>query len=162
MILSLIVAVAENGVIGRANGLPWRLKGDLAWFKKQTLGKPVIMGRKTWDSLPKKPLPQRANIVISRDAGFAPGGAVAVRSLDEALAAAGDVPEAMVIGGAEIFAQAMARAGRLYLTEVHGRPEGDIFMPARDCRWLEVFRERRARVEDEAYDYSFVILERMP
>jgi dihydrofolate reductase len=119
MIVSLIAAVAANGVIGRDGDLPWRIPEDLRHFKAVTLGKPVIMGRKTWQSL-GRPLPGRRNIVVTRDAGFAAEGAETVASLDAALALVADVAEAMVIGGGEIYAQALPRADRLYLHPAEG------------------------------------------
>jgi dihydrofolate reductase len=159
MMLSLIVAVAENGVIGRAGALPWRLPGDLAWFKAQTMGKPIVMGRKTWDSLPRKPLTGRRNIVVTRQAHLKLDGADIVRSLEAAIARAGAVPEIVVIGGADLFALALPLASRLYLTEVKARPEGDVFMPSLGDGWREISRTSNpAQGDQPAYD--FVILER--
>jgi len=142
-LISLVVARAENGVIGAGGGLPWRLEGDLPRFKQLTLGKPVIMGRKTWDSLPRKPLAGRTNIVLTRDAAFAADGAVVAHNLDAALHLADrDNPsEIMIIGGAEIFAAALPLASTVHLTEVHSAPEGDVVMPAFDREiWEETAR----------------------
>src|SRR5689334_5572335 len=122
--IAVVVARARNGVIGRDGGLPWRLKSDMAWFKASTMGKPILMGRKTWDSLPKKPLPGRLNVVLSRDGSFEPKGAVVSNDFSEALsiareqAAEDGAAEVCVIGGEALFAAAMPRAKRLYLTEV--------------------------------------------
>src|SRR5882757_8509567 len=132
----LIAAVADNGVIGRGGAMPWRLKSDMRHFRKLTLGKPVVMGRKTYLSLSIKPLPGRTNIVVTRDAGFTAAGVLVAPSLDHAIAAAkGDamrrgVSDMMVIGGAEIYAQTMALAARLEITQVHAKPEGDSRFPA--------------------------------
>src|SRR4051812_44536619 len=129
-ILSLVFARARNGVIGRDGALPWRLKSDLALFKQTTLFKPVIMGRKTWDSLPRAPLPGRLNVVLSRDGSFEPEGALVCETLDEALqiareqAADDGADEVCVIGGAHIFAAAWLKARRLYITEVQAEVEG--------------------------------------
>lgn len=159
--ITLIVAVAENGVIGNRGGLPWRIPEDLRRFKALTLGKPVIMGRKTWNSLPKKPLPGRLNIVMTRDASFRAEGAQVVRSFAEALAAtekhgAADV---MVIGGEAIFAEALPLASRIELTEVAASPRGDAFMPAFDrSAWRETARDGSYMAGETRY--SFVTLER--
>jgi len=126
--LSLIVAVAENGVIGVRGALPWRLPDELAHFKRTTLGKPVLMGRHTYVSI-GRPLPGRANIVLSRDPGFSTHGAMVARDLDEALGMHAAAPEQIVIGGAALYAEALPRAERIYLTRVHARPAGDVFFP---------------------------------
>lgn len=156
---SLIVAIAANGIIGRDNRLPWHIPEDLRWFKRTTLGKPVIMGRRTWDSL-GRPLPGRVNIVLTRQPGWSAEGAVVADSLDHALALAeahAPAAEAMVIGGALIFAEALPRAGRIYLTEIARDYEGDTRFPAFDrAQWAEASRE--AHDGDPAY--AFVVLER--
>tara|TARA_B100001540_G_scaffold149553_1_gene132640 strand:- start:3010 stop:3516 length:507 start_codon:yes stop_codon:yes gene_type:complete len=164
--LALIAAVAENGVIGRDNQLPWHLPGDLAYFKRNTLGKPVVMGRNTFESI-GRPLPGRSNIVISRRPGYAPQGVITVSSLDDALALAArvarsdEVEEAVVIGGARVYAESLQRANRLYLTEVHAAVEGDVRFPPVDwSRWREDWRERHAAGGANPYDYSFVIYSR--
>ena len=142
------MARAANGVIGAAGGLPWRLKSDLARFRELTLGKPVIMGRKTWDSLPRRPLPGRTNIVLSRDGAFSPPGAVVCEDFSEGLqiaremAAEDGAPEVCVIGGAALFEIALPRARRIYITEVDARPAGDVVFPHFDeGDWTEVSRE---------------------
>ena len=158
--ISLIVAVAENGVIGRDGALPWRLSDDLRRFKALTMGKPVIMGRKTWESI-GRPLPGRQNIVITRKPGYRAEGSVVVGSLTAALAAAGDVPEIMVIGGAEIYRQFLPLAGRIYLTRVHTVIAGDTFLPAMDpAEWEEVERTRHPADPRNDFDMSFITLER--
>lgn len=149
--ITLIAAIAENGVIGRGGVMPWRLKSDMARFKALTMAKPVVMGRKTWESLHVRPLPGRTNIVVTRDASFTAPGALVVNSLDNALAAAhGDalrrgVNDVMVIGGAEIYAQAMPRADRLEITRIRLNPEGETHFPPIDpALWREAARESHA------------------
>jgi len=161
------VARARNGVIGRGETLPWRLKTDLQRFRALTLGKPVIMGRKTWDSLPRKPLPGRINIVLSRDGAFEPAGAVVCQDFSEALqiareqAADDGAAEVCVIGGAALFALALPKARRIYLTEVLGEPEGDVVMPPLDeSGWTEVSREAAPAGPDDEYATVFRVLER--
>jgi len=161
-----IVAVADNGVIGADGAIPWRLKSDMLRFKAMTLGKPVVMGRKTFVSL-RRPLPGRTNIVMTRDAGFRAAGAVVTTSFDAARAVAtGDAlrrlaTEIAVIGGAEIYAQWMGIAGRLEITEVHARPDGDTRLPAIDpADWEEVARVRNSAGPDDSADYSYVTYRR--
>lgn len=155
-----VVAMARNGVIGRDGGLPWRLPDDLRRFKALTLGKPVLMGRRTFDSL-GRPLPGRENIVLTRDPGWSAQGCRVVHSLDEALAVAGDAAEVMVIGGAEIYRVAWPRLERLELTEVHADVEGDTRLEGFDAaEWREVAREHHPADERHAFAFSFVTLER--
>ncbi len=165
--LALVVARARNGVIGRGGTLPWRLRSDMAWFKANTLGKPVIMGRRTWESLPKKPLPGRTNIVLSRDEGFAPERAVACATFSEAVqiareqAADDEVDEVCVIGGSALFELALPRAKRLYLTEVEAAVQGDVlFPPFEEADWTEVRREAHEAGEFDEYPFTFRVLER--
>ena len=161
MAISIIVAVAENGVIGSGNRLPWRLPDDLKRFKALSLGKPVVMGRRTFDSIGRL-LPGRANIVVSRQSGLAIEGAVVARSLDDALAAAGDVPETVVIGGAEIFRQVLPRTDTIHLTRVHARVAGDVFFPELDpAQWRESVVEHHAADERHQYAFTFVTLQRI-
>jgi dihydrofolate reductase len=158
----LFAAVADNGVIGRDNGLPFRQSSDLKRFKALTLGKPVLMGRKTYLSI-GKPLPGRTNIVVSRDPGFAPEGVIVARSLDAALAAARDdaerrgVGEIVVIGGTDIFEQCMSLADRMEITHVHAQPAGDTYFPPIEAaHWREAARsEYPAGPQDEA-SFSYV------
>ncbi|MEZ5502124.1 MAG: dihydrofolate reductase [Halioglobus sp.] len=164
--LAIIVAVAENGVIGRDNALPWHLSEDLRHFKRVTMGKPVIMGRKTFQSI-GRPLPGRANIVITRNPDFRAEGTSIVASLEEALELSGQLAmidgaaESVVIGGARIYELAIPLADRLYVTEVHASVEGDAVLPPIDwTRWREASRERHAARAPNPYDFSFVCYER--
>lgn len=160
--ITLAVAVADNGVIGRDGALPWRLPEDLRRFKAATIGKPVIMGRKTFDSIGRA-LPGRLNIVLTRQAGWLPQDPAVqvVPDLDTALAVAGEVPEVTVIGGAQVYALALPLAGRILLTEVHARPEGDAHLAPFDPQvWQEITRERWPADERHACDMSFVTLTR--
>lgn len=155
--VTLVLARADNGVIGANGGLPWRLTEDLRRFKQLTLGKPIIMGRKTWDSLPRKPLPDRTNIVVTRNDSFTEEGAVVAHTFNEAIDMANrhGPEEIVVIGGAEIFAAALPHADRIELTEVHATPEGDVRMPAFSSQvWREVAREPHQT-------HSYVTLERI-
>jgi dihydrofolate reductase len=164
--LAAIVAVAENGVIGRDNALPWHLPEDLRYFKRVTMGKPILMGRKTWESIGRA-LPGRTSIVISRDPAYRAEGAIVVTTLDEAMtrgvgiARSDGVRELLVIGGAAIYAEALPRLRRLYLTRVHAAPQGDAFLPPLDLdQWREVSREFHAACATNPYDYSFIVYER--
>lgn len=158
--------MARNRTIGRNNALPWHLSEDLKYFKRVTLGKPIIMGRKTWDSI-GRPLPGRTNIVITRDKNFSADGARVVHSLDEALELAQSVcfidgaEEAVVIGGAEIYSFAMEKADRLYMTQVHADVEGDAWFPEFNLgAWQELAREDFEASGPNPYDYSFIVLEK--
>jgi dihydrofolate reductase len=166
MEIVLIVAVAENGVIGANGAIPWRLKSDLARFKTLTTGRPVVMGRKTFVSI-GRPLPGRTNIVVTRDLGFRADGVVVTYSFTDAKAiATGDAlrrfaTEIAVIGGAEIYAQWMDSADRLEITEVHARPDGDTRLPAVDLAvWEEVARVRNPAGPDDSADFSYVTFRR--
>ncbi len=155
--ISLIWAMDEGGVIGVENRLPWRLPTDMRWFRRHTLGKPVLMGRRTFESI-GKPLPERRNLVLSRSLERLPGCEIA-RSLDEARELAGDA-ELMVIGGAEVYRLALPAATRLYLTRVHARFDGDAFFPDMDfSRWREVFREESPADADNPHACTFLIYE---
>jgi dihydrofolate reductase len=160
MIKSLVVARARNGVIGRNNQLPWKLPADLAYFKRVTLGHPVIMGRRTWESI-GKPLPGRHNIVVTRNAGYRAEGATVVGSLAEALRAAGEVEEACVIGGTSLFAESLPIADRIHLTEVDADVPGDTFFPPFDrSEWEEREVARQGRDERHEYPFRILVLER--
>ena len=160
MRVSLIAAVASNGVIGRENRLPWRLPADLQHFKRLTMGKPIIMGRRTWESI-GRPLPGRRNIVLTRDAGFHAEGCTVVHSVEQALGAVGDCGEVMIMGGANLYAQMLPWADRLYLTQVKADIEGDTRFPAFDAdQWVEVQRESHRADAINQHDYDFVVLER--
>jgi len=156
--ITLILALADNGVIGRNGAIPWRIGDDLKRFKQLTLGKPVVMGRKTWDSLPKKPLPERINIVVTRQPGWKAEGAVAASSFDGALAKAAQAAEVMVIGGAEIYRAALAKAQRIELTEVHRPFEGDAVFSFEREAWREVARQEH--VTPDGLSFSYVTLTR--
>lgn len=158
--VSLVLARASNGVIGANNAIPWRIADDMKRFKAITMGKPIVMGRKTWDSFPKKPLPGRTNIVVTRDAHWRADGAVVVHSLDDALTHARDerAEEIAVIGGAEIYRLALPLADLVHLTEVHGDFPGDVSMPPFGPEWRETAREDHAT--PEGLRYSYVTLER--
>jgi dihydrofolate reductase len=165
--LVLVAAVAENGVIGSDNALPWRLKSDMRRFRARTWGKPVVMGRKTFQSI-AKPLPGRTNIVVSRDRSFSAPGTVVAPDLRAALTSArGDAlrsaaAEIVVIGGADIYAQTLPIADRLDLTLVKARPEGNICFPAIDPQvWRETERSEQKAGPDDAADFAFVTYERM-
>jgi len=162
--LTVIAAIARNRVIGRDNRLPWHLPEDLKHFKALTTGHVVIMGRKTWESLPTgfRPLPGRRNIVVSRNRDYAAEGATVVASVAEALAAAAGTTEVFVIGGAELYAQALPVADRLQLTEIDADFAGDAWFPPFDRNlWRETGREsRRARDEDGGFAYAFVTYRR--
>jgi dihydrofolate reductase len=159
-LVTLVLAVADNGVIGRDNALPWHLPADLAHFKQVTLGKPIVMGRRTFASI-GRPLAGRQNVVVTRDSTFAVDGVTVAHSFDEALTACGAVPEVMVIGGAAIFAAALPRAGRIHLTRVHATVAGDVHFPPLDPQvWQEVASQARQADARNAYAMSFVTLER--
>ena len=160
MRLNLIYARAANGVIGKDNTLPWHLPEDMAHFKRHTSGCPVIMGRKTWDSLPPRfrPLPGRLNLVLTRQAGWQAEGAERFASLDDALARCRDFAEVWVIGGAEIYAQALPKAQRVVVTEIAKDFEGDAHAPALGSEWVETARD--AQVSGNGLPFAFVTLER--
>ncbi|MFY0657240.1 MAG: dihydrofolate reductase [Neptunomonas phycophila] len=166
MRLAMIVAQSSNRVIGRDNKLPWYLPGDLKYFKQATMGKPIIMGRKTFESI-GKPLPGRLNIVISRDASFTAQGIKVVMSLPDAIELAESqalidgVDEAMIIGGAQIYALALPEVERLYITQVHADIEGDAYFPEFNrSQWTELGREDFSAQGPNPYDYSFIVYQR--
>lgn len=164
---ALIVAMSQNRVIGRNNSLPWYLPGDLKYFKQATMGKPIIMGRKTWDSI-GRPLPGRMNVVISRNPEWeAPAGTVAATSLKEALIKAEaqaeieDGEEVMIIGGGQIYIEALPMVDRIYVTQVHAEVEGDAFFPEVNWdEWEEIGREDFSASDNNPYDYSFLVYQR--
>jgi dihydrofolate reductase len=165
MKVALIVAVSQNRVIGRDNQLPWHLPEDLQYFKSVTMGKPILMGRKTFDSI-GRPLPGRANIVITRDLSWTAEGVVVVHSLDDAIAAGKeactmtDCDEIMIIGGAQIYHDSLPMADKLYLTKVEAVVEGDAFFPQIDSNQWQKIAEKKPAAVDE-YPYQFEILERI-
>ena len=164
---SLIVAAAENGIIGKDNDMPWKISSDLQYFKKITMHKPIIMGRKTVDSI-GKPLPGRVNIVITRDATFTAEGVITAHSVEMALDVAKSMAEVkglkevMIIGGAQIYALCLPEADRLYLTRIHAEIEGDTSFPVLDPNeWLEYSSEHHSAGEKDSHDYSFKVLDRI-
>jgi dihydrofolate reductase len=166
MKLSVIVAVAENGVVGKNNALPWHIPADLQYFKRTTLGKPIVMGRKTFESI-GRPLPGRTNIVISSNPVYSAQGVSVVSSLPDALELAEKVAltdgadELMVIGGATVYEAAVPLADRLYVTEIHAKVAGDAYLSPVDwSNWVESSREQHTALEPNPYDFSFVVYER--
>lgn len=160
MMISLIAALAADRVIGMENAMPWDLPADLAWFKRNTLNKPVIMGRLTWESI-GRPLPGRHNIVVSSQLAKNSDNVTWVTSLEAALAAAGDVEEIMVIGGGRIYEQMLDRADRIYLTHIDAEVEGDTHFPDYEPdEWQSVFSEFHDADEKNSHSYCFEILER--
>ncbi len=162
MLVSLIVAVGGAGEIGKDGRMPWHLPADLKHFKAMTLGKPVLMGRKTLAAI-GRPLPERRNLVLTRDAGFKAAGCETVHSLDEAVSLAAPAPELMVIGGGEVYRLAWARADRVYLTRIQASVEGaDTFFPALEpTDWRELSRSDHTADAKNPYAYSFLLFERL-
>ena len=166
-IIALVVAKAENGAIGRGGDLPWHLRSDMRYFRHITMGKPIIMGRLTFMSLPRA-LDGRLNIVLTRNAAFTAPGAVMAYNLEEALDVArraakrDSVNEIMVMGGEDVFREVLPQADRIYLTEVHASPDADTWFPALDPReWRESSREAHDAGPNDDHDFSFVVLERL-
>jgi len=165
MIISIISAMANNRVIGINNSLPWKLPSDMKWFRQHTLGKPILMGRKTFESFGGRTLPDRPNIIITRDTDYKVEGAIITHSIDEALQAAGDAAgdadEVMIIGGASFYEQMLPKANRMYLTFVHADIDGDAWFPEYDeSEWQEAERVEVKADEKNSYDHTFVIFER--
>ncbi|GLC89163.1 dihydrofolate reductase [Lysinibacillus piscis] len=156
--ISLIVAHDEKNVIGYQNGMPWHLPGDLQYFKEKTMGKPIIMGRKTFESI-GKPLPGRRNIIITRNTEYQAEGIETVASLEEALQLAGDVPEVMIIGGEQIFRLAMELADRLYITKINHTFQGDTYFPAYEQNFVLVATEEPVTAT-AGYTFQYQIFER--
>ena len=158
--ITLVLARADNGVIGDAGRIPWRISDDMRRFKSLTVGSPIVMGRKTWESFPKRPLPGRMNIVITRDKEYVAPGAVVVHSLDEALERASQgMPDAiMIVGGAEIYRESLPGATRIELTEVHGNFQGDTVMPEfSKSDWREITREDHSTADGLRYSYVTLV-----
>ena len=161
MKISMVVAMDTKGVIGRDNELPWHLPADLQHFKRTTMGKPILMGRKTHESI-GRPLPGRTNIVITRDNGYRAAGCVVVNSIDAALEAAGEQDEIMVIGGAEFYRQVLPRTDTIYLTRIHESFDGDTRFPELNTAdWREVERNDQVADAKNPHDYSFIRLDRI-
>ena len=162
MIVSIIAAVADNGVIGLRGGLPWHLPADLKRFKKLTTGHHMVMGRRTWDSIGRRPLPGRPTVVVSRDPSFVAEGAQVARSVDEALELAAGADEVFIAGGEAVYREALPVADRVYLTRVHGRFDGDTFFPEFDeGGWRVVVEERREADEKNPHAHTFRVYERV-
>jgi dihydrofolate reductase len=160
--ISYVVAVSRNGVIGRQGGLPWKISSDLKRFKEITMGKPVLMGRKTWEGLPRKPLPGRRNIVITRKPDYVAAGAEVVSTAEQALALCEGEPEIAVIGGGEIYRLFWPKVDRLYLTEVDLDVEGDThFLDVRAQEWREIAREVHHRGPNDSADFVLRVLDRV-
>ncbi len=162
MMISQIVAVAENNVIGKDNDLIWRLPADLKYFKKTTSGHHILMGRKNYESI-GKPLPNRTSVIITRNKDYKAEGCIVVNSITEALevAKANGETEAFIIGGGEIYKSSMDKTDKIYYTEVHESFDGDTFYPELDKgKWKEISRETHSKDEKNPYDYSFVVYEK--
>jgi dihydrofolate reductase len=159
--LSFIVATSENGVIGKDNTIPWYLPADFAYFKKTTMGHPIIMGRKTYQSI-GRPLPGRLNIVVTRDASFHPEGTRVASSLEDAIEAASQTgtDEAFIIGGSSLFDAAINQADRIYLTLVHAQAEGDVFFKFNPAGWQQISKEKHQADENNKFSYDFLVLDR--
>ena len=161
MIISIITAMDMNQLIGKDNGLPWKIPADLQFFKKVTMSKPIIMGRKTFESI-GRPLPGRQNIIITRDKTYTAEGCDVIYSIDDAVEVAGDVEEVMVIGGANIYQQFLNKADRLYLTRVMGKFDGDAWFPELDfSQWALSEKEDHQADEKNECDYSFQVFNRV-
>ena len=161
MIISLIWAMTDNRIIGVENRLPWKLPADMRWFRQHTLGKPIVMGRTTYESFGSRPLPDRHNIIVTKNASYTTDNATVALSLEEAIEKAGDVEEVMVIGGSSIYEQMLPRADRLYMTLVHTDITGDATFPAFDQGEWDITEQQDYSADDKnPYDYSFYILSR--
>jgi dihydrofolate reductase len=161
MIVSIIWAMAKNRVIGFENRLPWKLPADMQWFRQHTLGKPVIMGRKTFESFGGKPLPERQNIIISRDKSYRPANVLVAHSINGALDLCDDAEEVMIIGGMSLYEQTLPIADRLYRTVVDAEPAGDAWFPEFDLKqWREIERHTHEADDKNSYRCEFTILTR--
>jgi len=161
--ISMIAAVAENRVIGNKNTIPWHMPADFKYFKETTVGKTIVMGLNTFKSIGGKPLPNRKHIILNNDPSFvAPESCVVARSIEEVVEMIKDIPEAMICGGASVYKQFLPLAQKLYITEVHAKPEGDTFFPEVNmAEWKEIKRTDIKADDKNKYDYSFVVLERV-
>ncbi len=159
MIISMIAAMADNRIIGKDNQMPWHLPADFVWFKRCTMGKPVVMGRKTYESI-GRPLPGRLNIVISRDESLSIEGVTTVTSIEQALEVAGDVEEVMIIGGGAIYSACLPLATKLYVTHIEAAIEGDTQFPDWGNEFQETYSEDYQADEKNAYNMRFTVLEK--
>jgi len=158
----MIAAMADDRVIGINNTLPWKLPNDMKWFRQQTMGKPIVMGRKTFESFGAKPLPGRTNIIITRDKDYQADDCIVVYSIDEAIQAAGDVEEIMIIGGASFYEQMLPKADRLYITLVHTKVDGDAWFPAwNENEWQQLERIDHDADDKNPHSHSFIVMERL-
>ncbi len=163
MIVSLIWAMARNRVIGIENQLPWKLPADMKWFRQHTLGKPIIMGRKTFESFGGKPLPDRLNIIVTKDPNYQTEHAKVAHSIEEALSICGDAEEAMIIGGMSLYEQTLPIADKLYRTVVDTALDGDAWFPEFDpAQWSEIESHIHGADDKNTYNCEFSILERIP
>jgi len=161
MKISIIAAMADDRVIGIENRLPWKLPNDMKWFRQQTMGKPIVMGRKTFESFGAKPLPGRTNIIITHDKTYKAADCIVVHSIEDAINAAGEVEEIMIIGGASFYEQMLPKTERLYLTFVHMQVSGDAWFPEwNEDEWREVEHIDHEADERNPHAHSFVILDR--
>ena len=161
MKISMIAAMTEDRVIGIKNTLPWKLPNDMKWFRQNTMGKPIIMGRKTFESFGAKPLPGRTNIIITHSQNYQAKDSIVVHSIEDALKAAGDVEEVMIIGGASFYEQMLPKADRLYLTFVHAELKGDAWFPEiNNNDWNKTEKISHKKDKDNQYDHTFLILDR--
>lgn len=161
MKISMIAAMTEERVIGIKNTLPWKLPNDMKWFRQNTMGKPIIMGRKTFESFGAKPLPGRTNIIITHSQNYQAQDSIVVHSIDDALKAAGDVEEVMIIGGASFYEQMLPKADRLYLTFVHAELKGDAWFPEiNNNDWNKTEKISHKKDKDNQYAHTFLILDR--
>ena len=161
MTISAIVATSTNGAIGFAGGLPWHLRADLRRFRRLTTGHAVVMGRKTYESI-GRPLPERTSIVLTRNPAFSAEGVLVAHRLDEALAMAAGSGEIFIIGGADVYEQALPRVEKLYVTRVHAEVAGDVFFPQLDGRqWRLVTQEHHRADTQNDYDFTFEVLQRV-
>ena len=157
----MIAAMTEDLVIGIKNTLPWKLPNDMKWFRQNTMGKPIVMGRKTFESFGAKALPGRTNIIITRDEAYQASDSIVVHSVEEALKAAGDVDEVMIIGGASFYEQMLPKADRLYLTFVHAELDGDAWFPEiNNNDWNKIEKIDYKKDKENRYAHSFIILDR--
>jgi len=161
MDISIVVAMSSNSLIGREGGLPWRLSEDLKHFKSITMGKPIVMGRLTYESI-GRPLPGRENIILTRDPEYKAEGCTIIHQLDQMKSSASDADELMIIGGAQLYLETLPMANKLFVTEVHAELDGDTFFPDLDrSQWREIERQRFKADEKNDFDFSFVVLERI-
>lgn len=161
MKISMIAAMTEQRVIGIKNSLPWKLPNDMKWFREKTMGKPIVMGRKTFESFGAKALPGRTNIIITRDENYEAADSIVVHSIDDALVAAGEAEEVMIIGGASFYEQMLPKADRLYLTFVHAELKGDAWFPEiNNNDWNKTEKISHRKDDKNQYAHTFVVLDR--